>query len=193
VYTEHQAPQNEFNSSKTGSRRTNNSHTKSRRPPRPENHVFNTEIIQVYPSAKQEYNYLMDRSDINISSASSRGLKAIAEHIVKKFKAYDAQMRKGREFNVSVSPPRSGSHSPDTYENYKNNKAQKQYGEQKNLFRTIQAHEVSVKENAPKKQRMSLQGNLNTSQLSNGSVKKVKTQKRSTVTSGPVSRYTGGK
>lgn len=79
--------------------------------------LVTTETIQIEPQSARKFPYEMDRADKAVTSASSSGLKAMAEQIVKKFKAYDAQIKQtAREYKLSISPPRTSSASPDRYD-----------------------------------------------------------------------------
>ena len=143
--------------------------------------VMSTETIQIQPSTKRSsYGYAMDRNDRTLNSASSRGLKAIAQHIVKKFKAYDEQIKKSaKEYTISVSPPRSGSrshsYSPDGSHNQTPEmKIQEPQVAEKKYFKTAHKAQLDSVDKSSKKHRMSLQGD-------SGSGKKVASVKRYTV------------
>ena len=115
----------EYASSQTGSEYAGQSRPSRKNAPlRCE--VMNTETIQIQPPSqvvKQQYKYAMDGSGKNLTSASSRGLKAMAEHVVQKFKNYDAQIKQTKkEYQVSVSRSESRSRSPEVQEQSSNKK-----------------------------------------------------------------------
>ena len=162
--------------------------------------VMNTESIEIQPPSnvtKQQYTkYAMDGSDKNLTSASSRGLKAMAEHVVQKFKNYDAQIKQTKkEFKVSVSRSESRSRSPETQEPQSNKKTQKVQP-----YRTPEKKDVKVRKDelesrdlsAHKKTRASVMNPMTPEKIETSNGKKAAHLKRNSVAA-PVKSSAGKK
>jgi len=149
--------------------------------------VVNTEIIQIQPPSNtnrvpQNYTFSMGGVDqtFRATPTSSNGLKAMAEQIVRKFKAYDAQIKgTGNEYRVSVSPARSKSPSPDGKEDAYASKYQTE--PKKKVFTSVQKSEAASSRKdslTSQKQKGSIQGSLSSIHSGYGSVKRGEDSKK---------------
>jgi len=168
----HQAPQDEERildglNSQTSFKQLESERPKKRRADPSTFSVVNTEVIQIQPPStsnktRQSYTFSMGGVDQTFrATPTSNGLKAMAEQIVRKFKAYDAQIKgTGNEYKVSVSPARSKSPSPDGKEDHA---SRYQTEPNKKIFKSVQKSDAASSRKdsfASQKQKGSIQGSM---------------------------------